>query len=59
MSLPQISKKNPPKPGECEKWMKNKKVNPRNGRPISTGGRIEKQLKETCKEKQFNSIGTK
>jgi len=48
----QISNKNKPTPKECEKWLQNKSVNPRNGRLVSKNGAIEKVLRENCKEKQ-------
>ena len=48
----QISNKSKPTPKECDEWLKNKSVNPRNRRPIPKNGRIEKVLKENCKEKQ-------
>jgi len=48
----QISNKNKPTPKECDKWLQNKSVNPRNGNPVSKNGAIEKVLRENCKEKQ-------
>lgn len=48
----QISNKNKPTPKECEDWLKNKSINPRNNRPIPKNGRIEKVLKENCKKQQ-------
>ena len=47
----QISNKSKPTPKECEKWLQNKSVNPRNGNPVSKNGRIEKVLQENCQDK--------
>lgn len=44
-----ISNINKPTKAECDLWLKNKKVNPRNKRPLNPNGRIYKVLETTCK----------
>jgi len=55
----QISNKNKPTPKECDKWLQNKSVNPRNGRLVSKNGAIEKVLRGNCKEKQHIRVPPK
>lgn len=56
----QISNKNKPTPKECDKWLQNKSINPRNKNPISKNGRIDKVLKHNClKSKQIRTVSRK